>query len=50
MTGFPQRACIRISKHDEVFRLDYNYEVVVIASDRHLTPWLDKAINRISSC
>jgi hypothetical protein len=46
-TGFPQRICICIAKDNEVFRLQYNNEIVFIASDRHFSPRLDKTINRI---
>jgi hypothetical protein len=40
MTGFPQRACIRVAKNNEIFRLQHNNEVFFVASDRHLSPWL----------
>jgi hypothetical protein len=49
MTGFPQRACIRVAKNNEIFRLQHNNEVFFVASDRHLSPWLNKMINRTSS-
>jgi hypothetical protein len=47
MTGFPERTCARIAKNNQILGLEYSNEVVFIASDRHLSPWLDKTINRI---
>lgn len=50
VTGPPQCTCVRVAKNNEVFWLEYNNEVIFIASDRHLSPWLNKTINRIKAC
>jgi hypothetical protein len=49
MTRFPQNTFIRIAKNDQVFRLEYNNEVIVIATDQYLSPRLDETINCIRS-
>jgi hypothetical protein len=36
-TSFTQCACFRMPKHNEVFRLERNNEVVAVASDRNLS-------------
>jgi hypothetical protein len=50
VTGPPQCTRVRVAKNNEVFWLEYNNEVIFIASDRHLSPWLNKTINRIKAC
>ena len=50
VTGPPQCTRVRVAKNNEVFWLEYNNEVIFIASDRHLSPWLNKTINRIKGC
>jgi hypothetical protein len=49
MTRSPQGTFTRITKNNQIFRLEYNNEVVVVATDQHLSPWLDKTINHTRS-